>query len=63
MTFYVHPRDIDPEHSRLPIGTVRRFKCTVNLGKTQEKIRRLTSEFGFTTLESFFNENGEALRN
>ena len=61
--FYVHPREIDPKHPRLPMGAVRRFKSYVNLETTEGKIRRLTSEIEFTTFERFIRENAEAFRN
>lgn len=47
--FYVHPREIDPEHPRLPMNMRRRFKSYVNLRTTEQKVRRLLAEFEFTT--------------
>ncbi|MFZ0922394.1 MAG: XrtA system polysaccharide deacetylase, partial [Candidatus Acidiferrales bacterium] len=35
--FYVHPREIDPEHPRLPMSWKRRFKSYVNLESTMPK--------------------------
>jgi polysaccharide deacetylase family protein (PEP-CTERM system associated) len=61
--FYVHPREIDPKHPRLPMGVVRRFKSYVNLETTEGKIRRLTSEIAFTTFETFLRENAQAFGN
>jgi polysaccharide deacetylase family protein (PEP-CTERM system associated) len=61
--FYVHPREIDPRHPRLPMGAVRRFKSYVNLQTTASKVRRLISRFAVTTFESFLRENPEAFRN
>jgi len=44
--FYVHPREIDPEHPRLNMGTMKRFKSYVNLKSTE-----------ITTFEDFIKEN------
>jgi polysaccharide deacetylase family protein (PEP-CTERM system associated) len=57
--FYVHPREIDPHHPRLAMGLARRFKSYVNLRTTEPKIRRLLSEFEFTTFEKFIEEDAE----
>lgn len=51
--FYVHPREIDPEHPRLPMGWKRRFKSYVNLASTEVKIRKLLSEFSMITFREF----------
>jgi polysaccharide deacetylase family protein (PEP-CTERM system associated) len=45
VVFYVHPREIDPEHPRLEMSLQRRFKSYVNLASTEKKIRSLLSEF------------------
>lgn len=63
VVFYVHPREIDPEHPRLPMGALRKFKSYVNLASTEGKIRRLTSEFEITTFETLIRENPEAFKN
>ncbi len=39
--YYVHPREIDPDHPRLPMGLRRRFKCYVNLRTTERKLRHI----------------------
>jgi polysaccharide deacetylase family protein (PEP-CTERM system associated) len=47
--FYVHPREIDPAHPRLPMGLRRRFQSYVNLKTVEPKIRSLLAEFEVTT--------------
>jgi polysaccharide deacetylase family protein (PEP-CTERM system associated) len=37
----VHPREIDPDHPRLPLGLLRRFKSYVGLRSTLPKLRWL----------------------
>ena len=54
--FYVHPREIDPRHPRLPMSVGRSFKCYVNLETTEAKIRRILSEFDVTTFKAFIEE-------
>lgn len=54
--FYVHPREIDPNHPRLAMGFIRRFKSYVNLRTTEKKIRRLAADFSLTTFEDFISE-------
>jgi hypothetical protein len=51
--YYVHPWEVDPDHPRLPMGLMRRFKCYVNLRTTQTKIQHLISEFNVATFEAF----------
>ena len=58
LVFYVHPREIDPTHPRLPLSSFRRFKCYVNLDETEGKILRILNEFRVTTFHSFLSRNG-----
>jgi len=51
--FYVHPREIDPEHPRLEMNLQRRFKSYVNLRSTEAKIRRLLSDFQVSSFQEF----------
>ncbi len=55
--FYVHPREIDPDHPRLPMSMRRRFKSYVNIKTTEQKIIKLLDEFEFATFEKFMNNN------
>ncbi|MCX7429010.1 MAG: polysaccharide deacetylase family protein [Planctomycetia bacterium] len=47
---YVHPREIDPEQPRLPLGPKRRFMYYVNLRTTQPKIGWLCRMVRFRTM-------------
>jgi len=49
--FYIHPREIDPSHPRLPMGYSRRFKSYVNLESTESKLRRILQEFPVGTFQ------------
>jgi polysaccharide deacetylase family protein (PEP-CTERM system associated) len=57
--FYVHPREIDPHHPRLPMGLRRKFKSYVNLKTTEAKIRRVLAEFEVTTFRAFIEDHIE----
>ena len=45
VVFYIHPREIDPAHPRLPMSRIRRFKSYVNLETTEAKLRRILPGF------------------
>jgi polysaccharide deacetylase family protein (PEP-CTERM system associated) len=47
---YVHPWEFDPAQPRFRVGALAGFKHYVNLHKTEEKFRRLLSEFRFGTV-------------
>jgi polysaccharide deacetylase family protein (PEP-CTERM system associated) len=45
VVFYVHPREIDPDHPRMKMSAARRFKSYVGLRGTEEKIHDILREF------------------
>jgi polysaccharide deacetylase family protein (PEP-CTERM system associated) len=47
---YVHPREIDPDHPRLPLGPWRSFKCYNNLESTLPKLKWLCKHNRFGTM-------------
>jgi polysaccharide deacetylase family protein (PEP-CTERM system associated) len=59
--FYVHPREIDLHHPRLPMSASRRFKTYVNLDTTERKIRRILADFPVTTFGDYLNQNRSRL--
>lgn len=54
--FYVHPREIDPQHPRLSMNWKRRFKSYVNLNSTMPKIDRLLTEFPMSSFERLIQQ-------
>lgn len=50
LIIYIHPREIDPTHPRLPLNLLRRFKCYVNLKSTLPKIEWLCGNYVFLTM-------------
>jgi hypothetical protein len=59
--FYIHPREIDPDHPRLPMSVPRRFKSYVNLKSTEHKLARILQEFPLATFGEFVSRKGEWL--
>jgi len=50
LVVYLHPREIDPEHPRLALSPVRRFKSYVNLKTTLPKLQWLCQHYTFCTM-------------
>jgi polysaccharide deacetylase family protein (PEP-CTERM system associated) len=63
--FYVHPREVDLESPRLPMGWTRQFKSYVNISTTQPKIRRILRDFEMVTFREFLinGRNGQPTAN
>jgi polysaccharide deacetylase family protein (PEP-CTERM system associated) len=57
VVFYIHPREIDPNHPRLRMSARRRFKSYVNLATTETKLRHILDEFDVTSFDRFIAEN------
>lgn len=55
VNFYIHPREIDPDQPRLPMGRMRRFQTYVNLRSTREKVTAIAREFDFVTFGHLYN--------
>jgi polysaccharide deacetylase family protein (PEP-CTERM system associated) len=53
--FYFHPWEIDPAQPRIPgIGRKARFRHYLNLARTERRLRRLLSDFRWSTLDRVF---------
>jgi polysaccharide deacetylase family protein (PEP-CTERM system associated) len=52
VTFYLHPWEIDPDQPRLNGPLVSKFRHYRNLAKTEDRLKRLLSEFRFDTVMS-----------
>ena len=59
VVFYIHPREIDPKHPRLPMSASRAFKSYVNLESTEPKVRRILQEFPVTTFQQVIGSFSE----
>lgn len=51
--FYIHPREIDPGHPRLPLSRRRRFTCYVNLRTTRPKLEHILRDFHVSSFEKY----------
>jgi hypothetical protein len=61
VVFYIHPREIDPNHPRLPMSVRRRFKSYVNLASTEAKLRRILRAFPVTTFRDYLARHAPSL--
>lgn len=61
VVFYIHPREIDPDHPRLPMSRRRQFKSYVNLASTESKLRRILRNFPTTTFRDYLACNAKYL--
>jgi polysaccharide deacetylase family protein (PEP-CTERM system associated) len=59
--YYVHPREVNPDHPRLRMPLHRRFKSYVNLKTTEPKIAAVLSEFPMVTFQEYIKRYGESL--
>lgn len=50
VVFYVHPWELDPGQPRYPLPLLKRWRHYNNLGKTEERLRRLFKDFSFTSM-------------
>lgn len=50
LILYIHPREIDPLHPRLPLSAVRKFKCYNNLKSTLPKLEWCCKNLNFITM-------------
>ena len=48
--FYLHPWEIDPDQPRLAGASLTAIRHYHNLGKTEDRLRRLLKEFRFGPL-------------
>ncbi|MBW2004975.1 MAG: polysaccharide deacetylase family protein [Deltaproteobacteria bacterium] len=53
---YVHPREVDPNHPRLPLPLFRRFKCYVNLKSTLAKLEWICDNHVFVTMRELAHD-------
>ena len=60
--FYLHPWEIDPEQPRLRAPMLGRFRHYFNLNRTEERLRRLISDFSFATMSELLDEQLHAVR-
>jgi hypothetical protein len=60
--FYIHPREIDPEHPRIDMGIFRKFKSYVRLRSTRPKLQRLLRDQDLGTFRDWIDSNDHTSR-
>jgi len=50
VVWYIHPREIDPDHPRIPMPFGRRFKSYISLRSTKHKLESILCSGSFATL-------------
>lgn len=55
--YYIHPREIDPDHPRMQMGWKRRFKSYINLKTTMPKLKDILAEQELTSFENWLAEH------
>lgn len=58
VNYYIHPREIDPEHPRLEIGRYRKFKTYINLKSTEKKLKKILDDNEFTKFSELLELDG-----
>lgn len=58
--FYLHPREIEPNHPRMRMNPIRRFKSYVGLRTTESKLCRLLQDFPVTTFADYLSRSALA---
>jgi polysaccharide deacetylase family protein (PEP-CTERM system associated) len=57
-TFYLHPWEIDADQPRVEVSWLSRFRHYTNLSECEPRLRRLLSEFRFTTMRKVLRGQG-----
>lgn len=57
-TFYVHPWELDPGQPRVNVGGLARFRHYTNLAHCENRLRRILSEFRFTSMREALRLQG-----
>lgn len=58
--FYLHPREIAPDHPRMQMNLRRRFKSYIGLRTTENKLCRLLEDFPVTTFANYLSKSSLA---
>jgi len=56
VVFYLHPWEIDPDQPRLAAGLLGRFRHYRNLNATEERLRRLLTDFRFAPMSELVTQ-------
>lgn len=59
VVYYIHPREIDPTHPRLPMARLKRLKVYLNLQSTAPKLRALFGDQKLTSFRAWLKNHPE----
>ncbi|MPY87929.1 MAG: DUF3473 domain-containing protein [Luteitalea sp.] len=59
---YLHPWEIDPDQPRLPASSLSRYRHYHNLHRTENRLRRLLSEFSFASIHTILSNGSFPLQ-
>ncbi|MDD2331718.1 MAG: DUF3473 domain-containing protein [Candidatus Cloacimonetes bacterium] len=54
--FYIHPREIDPDHPRFKMPPLKYFRSYVNLNTVENKLHAILSRNSFVTCQEYLQE-------
>jgi polysaccharide deacetylase family protein (PEP-CTERM system associated) len=57
-TFYLHPWELDPGQPRFRVSALSRFRHYTNLGRCEARLRRVLTEFEFTSMSEALGRLG-----
>jgi hypothetical protein len=60
---YLHPWELDPDQPRMAGSRLSTFRHYLNLDKTEARLKRLLSDFPFTTIRNTLETVGLACLN
>lgn len=55
--YYVHPREVDPDHPRIAMSLLRRFKSYVKLRSTMPKLRKILSNRNLVSFRQWIDSS------
>ena len=60
--FYIHPWEMDPDIPKIDsVGILSRFRTYVNPNKTENRFKRLLSDFHFSSISESVSKSNERL--
>lgn len=56
--FYLHPWEVDPDQPRIKVDGLSHFRHYTNLGRCEERLRRVLGDFTFAPIRDVLKEHG-----
>jgi hypothetical protein len=55
---YLHPWELDLNQPRMPVGWLTRLRHSINIDKTEDRLRQLLMDFRFAPAAEVLEESG-----